>query len=218
MSDPVIPLLQTRVGLPSLIGRTPSGGPVYSSINRQLVHESRLYLTPTGLSGDQVSNSAAKPDGGQIHGGADKAVYAYPQAHYPAWHKLIGPPGMRGRSLGENWCLGEPEGLGGRPGQSLEELVHIGDIWQLGTAVLQVTKPRTPCATLVRYYGGAPLNRLMWRSGRCGWYLRVLTPGEVPTTGQLVVVHRELAAPTVADRFDIKRQQQPAGRSTVRRR
>lgn len=188
-----IELLATHVGQPQVIGQLPHrAGARWSSIDRQPVEASELYLTWLGLTGDLCTESEPKPDGsGFIHGGNDKAVYAYPVEHYVPWIAELGEDGLADRSFGENWVL---RGV-------LEHQVHIGDVWTLGDAELVVSKVRTPCATLAAYFGGQQMVKRMTQNGRCGWYLQVTRPGLVPSSGTITVVSQNLSGPTVAARF-----------------
>jgi MOSC domain-containing protein YiiM len=123
-----------------------------------------VALEPTGLAGDAVGNR-------RVHGGPEKAVYSYPQAHYPLWaadlpdHAARFVPG----GMGENLVITGAD----------EHSICIGDIIGIGSAVLQVAQPREPCNTLARIIGTPKVVRLMVRTGRCGWYSRVLSPGDL---------------------------------------
>jgi MOSC domain-containing protein YiiM len=198
MSAETIELVETRLGQPGVIGQDRHERPVWSSIDRQLTPAMELYLTPTGLAGDQPSNTrlkqAADPGKGQIHGGPDKAVYVYPVEHYEAWTAELGEAGMAGRSLGENWRV---RGL-------LESDVHIGDIWDLGEARLQISRVRVACQRLVTYFEGQPMIELMTKNGLCGWYMRVLRPGVVPTKGAITVFEQNYTGLTVAEAYNAR--------------
>jgi MOSC domain-containing protein YiiM len=204
MPSPIITLAQTRLGQPKAIGQK-RGADFWSSIDRQpvLPGVTELYLTWTGLAGDQVTEGrpktakeAAGGSPGQIHGGNDKAAYVYPwDEHYPFWLAELGEAGMGGRSLGENLLV-----VGAH-----EHNVHIGDVWSWGDAEVEVSRVRTPCATLELYYGGNQrMIQRMTTNGRCGWYLRVLRPGLVPTSGDIVVLRRNIEGPYVAEAFAAK--------------
>lgn len=203
-----IELVLTRIGQPKIISVNRHGQPVWSSIDRQPVSDgiSELYLTWIGLSGDLPTETRAKTPReasgsgpGQIHGGHDKALYAYPIEHYAHWFSELGADGLRGRSLGENWCV---QGV-------TEADVCIGDRWEVGEASVEVSKVRTPCQTLVTYYGGQRMVKRMTHNGLCGWYLRVLRPGLVPVRGTIRVV-RGGTGPTIAEAFAAK-MHSPAG-------
>jgi MOSC domain-containing protein YiiM len=196
-----IELIETRLGQPRVIGQDRHGADIWSSIDRQRTYAPYLYLTWTGLANDRptetrLKNAKELKKGsgvpGLIHGGPDKAVYVFPIEHYPRWTARLGAR-MGGRSLGENWRLrGVTEGD-----------VRIGDVWVLGDAELEVSKPREPCLTLQTYYGGEKMIKIMAQNGWCGWYLSVRRPGMVPTTGTIEVVSRG-SGPTVAEAFAAK--------------
>ena len=188
-----IKLVQTRIGGPKVIGQLPhDAGLRWSSIDRQPTDAEQIYLTWAGLKGDQCTETKPKPEGnGSIHGGNDKAVYVFPQSHYALWTQELGYEGMGDRSFGENWVI---DGV-------VESEVCIGDIWSIGDAQLMVSKVRTPCATLNAYYNGQPMVRRMRDNGLCGWYLQVIRPGLVPTSGLITVTHPEVRGVTVAEMF-----------------
>lgn len=190
-----IQLVQTRIGTPQVIGKDAKQRNVLSSIHRQPVVGQEVLLNLTGLKGDQAADTRPKPGGGQMHGGPDKAVYAYPVEHYAIWRELIGKQGVGGRSFGENLRV-----LG-----ALEGDVHIGDIWRIGQVELEVSKVRTPCRTLALYFKLPSIIDLMFEHGLCGWYLQVKTPGPMPTTGFFQVTPNPSGL-TIADAFAAKRQ------------
>ena len=78
-----------------------------------------------------------------VHGGPDKAVYVYPSEHYPYFRELLNRPDLSAGFFGENFTT---EGL-------LEDLVSPGDVLRIGTAVVQVTTPRSPCFKLAAKAG-----------------------------------------------------------------
>jgi len=104
-----------------------------------------------------------------VHGGPDKTAYAYPFEHYAYWRgELPGmdlPPGVFGENL-------TTTGL-------LEQDVHIGDRFRIGTAEVMVTQPRMPCYKLAIRFGRADMVKRFLRGGRCGFYLAVLKEGEI---------------------------------------
>ena len=124
------------------------------------------------------------------HGGPDKAVCCYAAEHYPGWRATLGlsdaefPPG----AFGENFTL-----LG-----MTEEAVCIGDIYAVGTARVQVSQPRMPCWKLGRRWERPALPLEVSESGRTGFYLRVLDPGEVGAGDALALTERPLPQWTVA--------------------
>lgn len=109
------------------------------------------------------------------HGGRDKAVCVYPHEHYGYWERELGielEPG----AFGENITLG---GLS-------EEEVHIGDVFQLGEAIVQISQPRQPCFKLAMRYGLPDMPLKVQNTGYTGFYFRVLKEGLVQSTDKLV--------------------------------
>src|ERR1700694_620620 len=104
-----------------------------------------------------------------IHGGKDQAALCYSPDHYPAWRRELDLPEMSGGGFGENFTIA---------GQA-ERSVCIGDVYEIGEALIQVSKPRGPCFKIAwRWRRGARLSRGE-SSGRHGWYVRVLREGPV---------------------------------------
>jgi MOSC domain-containing protein YiiM len=124
-------------------------------------------VMPLGLFGDEQADLS-------IHGGLEKAVYAYPSEHYAFWQRARQQAGL-GRiddslphgSLGENLTLA---GL-------LETGVWAGDVLRFANCELRVTLPREPCYKFNASIGFAGASKLMAQSGFCGFYLAVETPG-----------------------------------------
>lgn len=130
---------------------------------------------PLGLDGDEQADR-------RVHGGLDKALYLYPSEHYARWAADF--PGLADRfvrgSMGENLpTVGLDEGD-----------VRIGDVYRLGAAVIQATEPRQPCSKLAAHFGEAALVKAMIRSGRCGWYARVVEAGAVAAGDRLLLIDR----------------------------
>ncbi|MEJ2539279.1 MAG: GNAT family N-acetyltransferase [Gemmatimonadota bacterium] len=148
----------------------------------------------TGLPGDEQADL-------RVHGGVDKAIYAYPAEHYPFWDGVLGielGPG----ALGENLTT---RGL-------LEADLAIGDEVEIGSARLQVAQPRLPCVKLGALYDRADLPRRFVAAGRPGVYFRVLTEGEVRAGDVGRVVDRVPERWTVNQVFRVlTRRDAPAG-------
>lgn len=103
------------------------------------------------------------------HGGPDKAVYGYPSAHYETWSAEY--PHLSG--IGEMGAFGENLTIAGQT----EHSVCVGDIYQIGSVVLQVSQPRKPCFKLALRFSENSVPKRLVESGRCGWYFRVLKTG-----------------------------------------
>lgn len=170
-------------------------GPVWSGFNKTPIDRDYLYLTSTGLAGDQQADTSIKR-GKQVHGGHEKALYFYPIVHYGLWERDLGRR-LFYPSFGENVTLA---------GQVDEDKVCIGDVWSWGDDGVQIriTKPRRPCFKVNMVFGRDDMITRMRDTGRCGWYCEVLQPGQVPTVGRLKLVSREEGALTVAQAFQEK--------------
>jgi MOSC domain-containing protein YiiM len=118
-------------------------------------------VTPLGLVGDAVANT-------RVHGGPEQAVLMYALSHYPEWERELNrslDPGAFGENLSVDLLT--------------EDLVCIGDVFEIGEARLQISQPRQPCATLARRHQVPDMIAIVRRNGRSGWYLRVLREGSV---------------------------------------
>jgi MOSC domain-containing protein YiiM len=128
-----------------------------------------------GLAGDEVGNR-------RVHGGPDKAIYAYPSAGYAPWAADM--PALAARfvagAMGENLVV---DGLD-------EASVHLGDVIRAGTATLQVAQIREPCSVLAAAYASKAVVRRMTASGRCGWYCRVLEEGAIAAGDAHSIIER----------------------------
>jgi MOSC domain-containing protein YiiM len=171
------------VGQPSVIGAV-RGRPIESGIAKSPVAAPVLDLAPTNLAGDRQADLT-------VHGGPDKAVYAYPSEHYAAWQ--ADGFDLRVGGVGENLALAG----------ALEDEVLLGDVWRWGGALVQVSQPRAPCFKLAMHAGRKDVGPRMLATRRCGWYLRVLEPGAVPTSGALALHDRMADAPSVAETFAV---------------
>jgi MOSC domain-containing protein YiiM len=177
----MIELRTVNVGAPRPLGVV-RGEQVWSGIAKQPVEPtSELWLSLTNLSGDGQADLT-------VHGGPEKAVYAYPSEHLPAWSAELDDE-LGPAPFGENLST---RGV-------LEADVRIGDVWSWGGALLQVCQPRWPCFKLALHRGRSDVQAAMRRTGRTGWYLRVLEPGVVPAAGPIEVVRADDAGVTVAD-------------------
>jgi len=177
------------------------GAAIVSSIAKERVAVEHLPLTRLNLDGDDQSDRT-------VHGGVDKAVYAYPSEHLEGWAVDLHQPDLPDSPtapFGENISTqGATEGD-----------VYIGDVWRWGTAVLQVAQPRWPCQKLTLHRGTAAVGTLMRLTGRTGWYLRVLEPGVVEVGGPITVVERHPAAVSVRAANDAMLDRSLTDRSKV---
>ena len=181
---------EVRVGQPAPL----DGHGLVTAYRKQPV-AGPVAVGPMGLDGDTQVNR-------RYHGGLEKAVYAYPASGYAGWRTDF--PDLAARlvpgAMGENLVVG---GLD-------EATTCLGDVIRCGTATLQVAQPREPCSTFAASLGTPKVARAMTRSGRCGWYLRVLAAGRIGAGDPHDVVERpnpawtmqRFAALIVAKRHD----------------
>jgi len=130
---------------------------------------------PLGLAGDEQADR-------RVHGGPEKAVYGYPASGYDGWRAEFLDLADRfvPGAMGENLVV---TGLD-------EASVNIGDVVRAGTALLQIAQIREPCSTFTAMIGTARAARAMTRSGRCGWYYRVLEDGVIAAGDSHDIVER----------------------------
>lgn len=168
MSEMIVESL--NIGLPEK--RIFYGKTIITGIGKSSVSGS-LYLRKLGFDGDGVADL-------KNHGGLDKAVCVYSLNHYPYWEKLLGirlPPA----AFGENLSVSNLR----------EDDVCIGDTFQLGTAVVQISQPRQPCKTLAARHGRNDFVKLVIDSGYTGFYFRVLKEGIVERGNGLILNEKE---------------------------
>ena len=172
-------LLSINVGLPREVEWR--GKFVRTSIFKAPV-SGRVRVMRLNLQGDQQSDLS-------VHGGADKAIYAYPSEHYAFWRNEFPGLDIPWGAFGENLTT---EGL-------LEDKVQVGDRFRAGSAEFIVTQPRMPCFKLgIRFNRPDMLKRFL-RSGRTGFYLAVLREGDVAAGDAFDLVAQDDNHVTVAD-------------------
>ena len=153
------------------------GNEVISGIRKETVAEA--FLTKEGFRGDGVADV-------RFHGGADRAVCVYPYEHYVQWEKEFGEP-LPPSSFGENLTVSN----------MLESDVHIGDIFRLGDAVIQVTQSRIPCSTITKRTNLPFLLKRMVETGYTGYLCRVLEEGIVREDSEITLLERHPAQVSV---------------------
>ena len=157
-------LLSLNIGLPKEV--TYGGKVVHTGINKKQVKEP-VYLSFVKFNGDGQADLVH-------HGGVDKAVCVYTGDHYPYWEKELNQDLVYG-AFGENITVS---------GMS-EEDVCIGDTFELGQAIVQVTQPRQPCFKKKKKYNIPKLPLYFQETGYTGFYFRVLKEGWVSSVDTL---------------------------------
>lgn len=158
------------------IGRIAPLGPerVPSAFIKRAV-DGPIMAGALGLDGDHQADLS-------VHGGPEKAVYAYASARYPDWAAAF--PGLTPRfvagAMGENLTV---DGM-------IEDDLCVGDVHAIGDALLQVCQPRQPCFKLALALGEPRLAKHMVRTEHSGWYYRVLREGSIAAGNELVLAER----------------------------
>lgn len=172
-------LLSVNVGLPREVEWR--GRRVRTSIWKASV-AGRVRALHGNLEGDRQADLA-------VHGGVDKAVYAYPSEHYAYWRRELAGVELPWGAFGENFTT---EGL-------LEERLNIGDRLRIGSAEFVVTQPRMPCYKLGVRFGRDDMVKRFVASGRSGFYLAVAAEGEVAGGDMIEFAARDRRQVAVAD-------------------
>jgi MOSC domain-containing protein YiiM len=124
-----------------------------------------------------------------VHGGKDKAVYAYPMEHYDYWQRELPNTVLLWGIFGENFTT---EGL-------IEDSVNIGDRFHIGSAEVVATQPRMPCYKLGVRFGRMDIVRRFLTSNRPGIYFKVLQEGEVEAGNSIELISKDENNITVKD-------------------
>jgi MOSC domain-containing protein YiiM len=157
-----------------------NGETVLTSIFKTPV-DRRLRVTKLNFEGDEQSDLT-------VHGGFEKAVYAYPSEHYPLWRQELPDADLSGAAFGENLTT-----------EGMSEDVRIGDRFRIGSAEFIITQPRMPCYKLGIKFGRQDILRRMLRTGRTGFYFSVAQEGDVGAGDLIELVRRTEEELTVTD-------------------
>lgn len=174
-------VVAVNVGLPREV--LWNGHTVVTGIFKQPL-EGRVRLRRLGLEGDRQADLA-------VHGGLQKAIYAYLSEHYEYWRRELGRASLPWGMFGENLTT---RGL-------LEGEVRLGDEFRVGEAAVIVTQPRFPCYKLGIKFGTMEMVGRFQRSRRSGFYLSVLKEGEIGAGDNIELVRRNNSSPTISEVF-----------------
>src|SRR5215471_14575041 len=172
-------IVSVNVGLPRKV--VWKGMTVQTAIFKEPV-AGAVAIQALNLAGDQQADLT-------VHGGYDKAVYAYPAEHYEYWWTQLPEVPFSWGAFSENLTT---EGL-------WEDTLCIGDLLRVGSAVLQVTQPRMPCYKLELRFNRDDMIKRFLMSGRSGFYFSVIEPGEVSTESKLEILERDPNRVAVSD-------------------
>ena len=172
-------VISVNVGLPRQVSHEKRQ--VVTSIFKEPV-EGRVKVTTLNLNGDAQADLS-------VHGGFDKAVYSYSEEHYNYWKEVYPKIDMPLGMFGENLTT---QGLN-------EDMINIGDQYQIGSSRLVVTQPRMPCYKLGIKFGRMDILEKFVNSQRPGIYYRVLEEGELGAGDSIKLLYRDKNNVTVND-------------------
>ena len=172
-------LLSVNVSLPREISH--GGRTVTTGIFKEPV-DGRVMLGTLNLEGDGQADLVG-------HGGVYKAAYVYSMENYAYWERELGRSDFGYGQFGENFTV---EGMA-------DEAIHIGDVFRIGDALVEVSQPRVPCFKLAIRMGIDGFEHVLLSSNRVGFYLRVLEEGEVGAGDTIERVEVSSAGVTVAE-------------------
>ena len=170
------------------------GAPKNVTVRSETV-ETAIWKTPVegpvevrghNLAGDRQADLS-------VHGGPNKAVYAYPSEHYEFWRHELPEAELEWAAFGENLTI---NGL-------LEHDVRVGDELAIGTAVLRVTQPRLPCFKLGIRFGRLDMVKRFLRSRRTGFYFRIVREGVLEAGDRITLTPAPFPSVTIAEMVDL---------------
>lgn len=192
-------LVSVNIGLPHEV--TWRGKTTTTAIYKQPVG-GRVALRKLNLDGDRQADLT-------VHGGEHKAVYCYPLVHYDYWRRELPGQELPMGVFGENFTT---DGL-------LEDSVHLGDQFSVGSAEVVVTQPRLPCFKLGVRFQSDDMVKRFFASRRTGFYLAVAREGEVGAGDEIRVIARDPNGVPVSEitRLYAERRYDDSDVSSVRR-
>lgn len=172
-------IISLNVGKPRLVMRNDE--PVSTGIFKDPI-AGRVMLRTLNLDGDRQADLT-------VHGGPEKAVYAYPSEHYLFWKQELPDMELPWGMFGENFTT---EGM-------FETETHVGDRFRIGSAELMVTQPRMPCYKLGIRFGRTDIIKRFLLSERSGFYFSVLKEGEVGAGDEVELIEKNTSGVRVVD-------------------
>jgi MOSC domain-containing protein YiiM len=176
-------IISTNIAKPVIIQL--NGKQVTTGIYKKPVTQP-IYLEKEQVKGDEISNR-------KVHGGEFKACYLFSADYYPYWKNLYPHVEWNWGMLGENLTV---KGLD-------ESKIFIGDIYKIGTALIQVTQPREPCSTFGAKMGSKSILKQFIAHGHPGTYVRVIEEGFVSVNDTMELVEQAKGSLSVAQLFNL---------------
>lgn len=191
-SNKVPQLIHLSIGMPKQM-RYGAEKQLLTGICKEAVQEA--YLTKDGFKGDGIADT-------RYHGGPDRAVCVYPYEHYEQWKLEFGQE-LPAAAFGENITVSH----------MTEQEVHIGDIYRLGEAVIQITQGRVPCSTITKRLSIPQLLKRMTETGYTGYLCRVLEEGIVRSDSTITLLepHPKQISILYANQMYYQKQEEPSG-------
>ena len=155
-----------------------------------------VQLKKLGLEGDEQVDLS-------VHGGLEKAVYAFCTEHYTDWKDWLVSVCGAAQRLDHFGAFGENLSIEGFD----ETRAYVGDLWRIGSAILRVSEPRSPCFKFTALMKAPLAARRMFETHQSGWYLQVVQPGLVQA-GDLIVVEPGPRETSIAKALDLKKRPQ----------
>lgn len=146
----------------------------WQSASFKEVSHTPLFAHFTGFSGDEVADTVH-------HGGVDKAIFANSYENYAHWASFLEQKSLPFGALAENLTI---TGLH-------EQSVMLGEVHQIGTAILQVSQPRKPCWKISRRWNHKAFTNEIFTSGLTGWYYKVLQEGLIGLDDEVKVIQQK---------------------------
>lgn len=147
-----------------------------------------IFLDKEDVKGDNVVDR-------KFHGGINQAVYAYGEQHYEYWKNLYPNLDWNYGMFGENLTITNLD----------ETKIHVGSVYKLGKAKIEVTKPREPCFKLGVRFNNPKVIKQFWHSTMSGIYFKILETGFVSKNDKLVLLNKATNNSTIADVYESKR-------------
>ena len=164
-------ILSINVSEPQKV--TFNGKELITSIYKKPV-SNKVTVSSQGIEGDRQADLT-------VHGGYDKAVYAYSYTHYQTWSEKLNSDFKDYGLVGENLTIDDFD----------EDKINIGDQFKINECLLQVSQPRIPCYKIGIKLNSREFPKMFSQSGLLGSYLRVIHDGEISTGDEIHKVHSE---------------------------
>ena len=172
-------ILSINVSEPQKV--TFNGKELITSIYKKPV-SNKVRVSSQGIEGDRQADLT-------VHGGYDKAVYAYSHMHYQTWSEKLNSDFKEYGLVGENLTIDDFD----------EEKINIGDQFKINECILQVSQPRIPCYKIGIKLNSREFPKMFSQSGLLGSYLRVIHDGEISPGDTIHKVHSEENSMSVKD-------------------